>query len=292
MLLPIVLAASLAMSDSDQALAIHIREITTRRLLTQVPSEEAAIDAEVQVIYAKHGLLTRSEVGDEAAYDFIFLLTNQLHAFQTRVLKALDQPGAGHDLPPDAVTFLRTRYRLDGVKAARKGKLPTDPALRDMINSLYEADQAVRRQSGFDPKRLGEIDRAHTEQLQTIVKEHGVPTFSTVGPEAAGHFVVMIQHQSAQMRDVVLPLLRAHVDQGEADPESYALVYDLSQVDQSKDQRFGERLVCLSGKLKEAPIEDEKHVNERRAEIGLMRVELYSYLVSQTMPQMCSASSS
>jgi hypothetical protein len=56
-----------------------------------------------------------------------------------------------------------------------------------------------------------------------------------------------------------------------------------------KKQRFGERLVCQSGKLHEAPIEDEEHVNQRRAEIGLMRIELYSYMVARMMPQMCSA---
>lgn len=43
---------------------------------------------------------------------------------------------------------------------------------------------------------------------------------------------------------------------------------------------------------KESPIEDEEHVNQRRAEIGLMRVELNSYLVTQTMPQTCSGRSS
>ena len=290
--LPIFLLVSSGLLVPEQSLAAHVREITPQRLLTEDSSKEAAIDKDIRDIYSKRGLLSASDVGDEAAYDFVFLLMAQSRAFQTEVLRRLDQPGGDRGLPPDAVTFFRTRYRLDGVKAESTNKPVMDPALRDTIEKLYEADQAVRQEKGFDAKRLADTDRMHAEQLQTILKEHGVPTFSMVGPEAAGHFILMIQHQSAQMRELVLPLLRASVDAGQADPESYALVYDLSQVDRGKDQRFGERLVCSAGQLQEAPIEDKDHVNQRRAEIGLMRVELYSYLVAQTMPQMCSGHSS
>jgi hypothetical protein len=275
----------------DQALAARIREMTNQMLLSQSDSEESAIDKAVQEIYARHGLLATPEVGDEAAYDFVFLLTNQPRAFQTEVLRSLELPGVEHRLPTDAVTFFRTRFRLDGIKSKSQDKPPSNLALRDAINKLYESDQAARQKEGFDPERLAATDRMHSEQLQAIFKKYGVPTFDMVGPEAAGHFVIMIQHQSPQMRDLVLPALRAGVEAGQADPESYALVYDLSQLDKGKKQRFGERLVCQSGKLHEAPIEDEEHVNQRRAEIGLMRIELYSYLVARIMPQMCSAPS-
>ena len=51
---------------------------------------------------------------------------------------------------------------------------------------------------------------------------------------------------------------------------------------------YGENLVCNAGeKLHEAPIEDEPHVNQRRAELGLIRMELYARLVEETMPQIC-----
>lgn len=147
----------------------------------------------------------------------------------------------------------------------------------------------MRQEDGFDPERLVATDKMHAEQLQSILKSYGVPTFDMVGPEAAGHFVTMIQHQSPQMRELVLPALSADVKVGQADPESYALVYDLSQVDKGKEQRFGERLVCVSGKFQEAPIEDVEHVDQRRAEIGLMRIELYADLIARVMPQFCSA---
>lgn len=109
-----------------------------------------------------------------------------------------------------------------------------------------------------------------------------------MGPEAAREFITLIQHQPASFRRQVLPKLKANVVAGQADPESYALVYDRSQGDLGKKQLDGENLVCSAGeKLHEAPIKDEGHVNERRAELGLIRIELYARRVEETMPQFC-----
>ena len=109
-----------------------------------------------------------------------------------------------------------------------------------------------------------------------------------VGVEAAKNFVVMVQHRSAEFRRVVLPKLKANVDAGQADPAEYASVYDRTQRDQGLNQLYGEQLECTTGKaLSEAPIDDEAHVNLRRAELGLMRVELYARLVRLYSPDMC-----
>ena len=44
--------------------------------------------------------------------------------------------------------------------------------------------------------------------------------------------------------------------------------------------------------LEVAPIDDEKDVNRRRAELGLMRVELYARLVRLNLPDLCGPVSS
>jgi hypothetical protein len=68
----------------------------------------------------------------------------------------------------------------------------------------------------------------------------------------------LIQHQPANFRQQVLPKLKANVAAGQADPESYALVYDRSQSEQGKKQLYGQNLMCKAGeKLHEAPMEDE-----------------------------------
>jgi len=39
--------------------------------------------------------------------------------------------------------------------------------------------------------------------------------------------------------------------------------------------------------LHEAPIKDKTHVDQRRPELGLMRVDLYARLTAKMMPQFC-----
>ena len=89
----------------------------------------------------------------------------------------------------------------------------------------------------------------------------------------------------------MLPKLKANVDAGQADPGSYAMVFDRSQMDAGKKQRYGENLVCDSQhpQLHTGPIEDEDHVNQRRAELGLIRLELYAQLVVRMTPNVCEA---
>ena len=133
-----------------------------------------------------------------------------------------------------------------------------------------------------------EADRRTAGPLKTIFDRHGVPTYDMVGVQAAKDFVVMVQHQSPEFRRAVLPKLKANVDLGQAEPGTYATVYDRTQRDQGKNQLYGEQLECASGKaLEEAPIDDEANVNIRRAELGLMRVELYARLVRLHSPDMC-----
>ena len=114
-----------------------------------------------------------------------------------------------------------------------------------------------------------------------------------VGVQAAKDFIVMVQHQPPEFRAAVLPKLKAYVDAGQADPASFAMVYDRTQRDQGKNQRYGQQLECATGNtLAVAPIDDAKNVNVRRAELGLIRLELYERLVRQTSPDLCGSAHS
>jgi hypothetical protein len=276
-------------NPKDPALGARIKDL----LHTELTSDEENSDAEdaaVREILSKHGLPTIAEVGDEAAYDFVLLLAGEklLPELQAQVLPKLRSAVAHHELPADAGVYYAVRVRLEETKRLARSHPPANPDLRDRIENLVKADQEVRAQKGFDATRMQATDARNSPALQEILDQYGVPTFSLVGPQAAADFVLMIQHQPARFRQQVLPKLKALVDAGQADPGSYALVYDLSQRDQDKKQLYGERLECGAGeKMHEAPIEDESHVNQRRAELGLMRVELYASLVAELMPQFC-----
>ena len=92
----------------------------------------------------------------------------------------------------------------------------------------------------------------------------------------------------SRRRAAVLPKLKANVEAGQAEPGSYATVYDRTQRDQGKNQLYGQQLECATGKaLEVAPIDDAANVNGRRAELGLMRLELYARVVRLNSPDVC-----
>ena len=87
--------------------------------------------------------------------------------------------------------------------------------------------------------------------------------------------------------------LKVNVELGQAEPGTYATVYDRTLRDQGKNQLYGQQLECASGKVLEvAPIDNEKTVNIRRAVLGLIRIELYARLVRLHSPDFCGPASS
>ena len=249
-----------------------------------------AAESELRQLYTTRGLLTIDDVGDEASYQFVLLLCSSgpMNA-RSRVLQAAKAAGAKRTIPGDAVAFCTARIRLDELKAKASRLPPSAPALAENIGNLFAKDQAARQPQGFDRDRMIAADKALEAPLAEILNRYGVPTYAMVGIDAASQFVTMIQHQPPEFRRRVLPTLKANVDAGQADAGSYAMVYDRSQRDEGRNQLYGSHLECSDARpdLREAPIDDEARVNERRARLGLMRMELYARLVVEMSPQMC-----
>ena len=134
-----------------------------------------------------------------------------------------------------------------------------------------------------------EIDRDHAAALEAIVDRYGVPTYAMVGSEAVTAFVTMVQHQRPALRRKVLPMLKAAVDAGQADPSDYTKVADRTARDEGRAQQYGENLECSPDRpvLHRAPIDDEAHVNTRRAAMGLIRLEIYERIVIAESPALC-----
>ncbi|MGE5205153.1 MAG: DUF6624 domain-containing protein [Chlamydiota bacterium] len=281
-------------SVSDPTAAGKITKLFHAVFATDNEREESLATSEVKAIYTRRGLPTITEVGDEPAYEFILLLANDRFplSFRQQVLAKIKEAAARHEIPSDAPIFYAARLRMSEAKQKAESSPPTNLALRDQIKRMYKADQGVRQKNSFDPEELVKVDQSHTAPLQAIFRKYGLPTYSLVGPQAADEFLIMIQHQPAHFRAQVLPNLKAAVDAGQADAETYALVYDRAQRDMGRKQLYGTQFECKQGeKLHPAPTEDEAHVNQRRAQMGHMRVELYARLLAETTPQFCSPAS-
>jgi hypothetical protein len=278
-----VVGPSFSLGDpvTDPALASRIHQLIDVAFSDEEPDSNAA---EVRKIFTERGIPTTAMVGTEAAEEYLVLSTHaQALEFTKRVLDALERtPGT---VPPNAVQFLRARLKQKQIESGLREPYP-NAALAARLNTLFTADQAVRTGEHFDPAKMRETDARTGEEIRAIFKEFGVPTQSAVGAEAARQFVVIVQHQSADLRRAVLPQLRDNVDRGEADPAEYAMMFDRAQVDDGKPQRYGANFECQpDGTMAPSPIEDLTHLDPRRAEIGLLPMRLYAKLLLQMMPK-------
>ncbi len=292
LLLPIVSFLFFQPHGGDTLQAERIQQWFHVVVTTGDEKQKEAAQGEAKEIFTKRGLPTVAAVGDEAAYKFVFLTCIPgPAAFQSQVLRKALEAAKRHEIPADAASYCAARVRQEKVKAEEKKHVPADPAMREQIEQLFKADQAVRGKTGFDLEKMLQADREHAVVLEAIFVKYGVPTYRMVGPQAAAEFVTMIQHQSPELRGKVLPKLKANVDAGQADPGSYAMVFDRLQTDAGTKQMYGENLTCDQEhpELRTGPIEDEDHVNQRRAAIGLMRLELYTTLVVEMSPNLCPA---
>jgi len=159
---------------------------------------------------------------------------------------------------------------------------PSEPALREQINRLFARDQAPRLGGRLD-EALEKTNRELREPLEQIFDRYGVPTYAAVGPEASSQFAIMIQHQPPDFRRKVLPKLKANVDAGQGDAGVYAMMYDRAATDEGRSQRYGENFTCdpEHPEMHPYPIEDEAHVDDRRAALGKVRLALQKQIIAK-----------
>jgi hypothetical protein len=157
------------------------------------------------------------------------------------------------------------------------------PEIAEEILRMKEADQNMRKQDfetgeGWDD----EVDASNTEAMRNIIKEIGWPTKSKVGVEASRAAWLLVQHadHNTLFQEECLRLMKEQ-SLGEVDPRDMAYLEDRILVHTERKQRYGTQFGETrdeSGKLiayGPRPIDDEEHIDERRAEVGLEPMEEY-----------------
>jgi hypothetical protein len=279
-------------ATSDSALREQINGLAKAFLISEDGANVDSLLAGARAIFNREGIPSVAKVGDSAAYGFVAVnMLGQPPELRAEFIRQLRAAPSRH-LPDDAVIFAEAVWRQGQAEERLKKAVPSHPELRDHILKLHKLDQSVRQKHGFDAQRMANADREIAMPLKAMFDRHGVPSYDMVGLDAANGFVIMVQHQSPAFRQAVLPKLKSNVDRGQGDAGSYALVYDRSQRDLGKNQRYGTQFECLGGpSLREAPIDDRATVNRRRAQLGLLRIEIYAEQVRLHSPAICGSGS-
>lgn len=119
-------------------------------------------------------------------------------------------------------------------------------------------------------KRLREQNEKNTAKLCQTIRDFGWPTSSLIeegGVEAA--FYLLKTSAPFEMQRDLLPVIIAATKKDEVQKAEFAGLLDRLRISVGMKQIFGTQAVNVKGFLVVYPIEDEAHVNERRAEFGL-----------------------
>jgi hypothetical protein len=134
---------------------------------------------------------------------------------------------------------------------------------------------------------LSQEQEDRESQVYKLIKKYGWLTYNLVGEHAEKACFYITQHGNDKYRKKSLPLLKKAVEEKNANPYHYAMMYDRYLTHKGKKQFYGTQLRPIKGRLYRSDkvtklgadnfmlfeIEDEINVNKRRAELGLKPLE-------------------
>jgi hypothetical protein len=154
------------------------------------------------------------------------------------------------------------------------------PALRKEILALRDEDQKARFAwiAKQDDKKLAAdveaIDRKTTMRMHEVIAKYGWPGKSLVGEDGANSAWLLVQHadKDLALQKDVLARMEPMVKTEEVSAIDYGYLWDRIAVAEHRPQRYGTQ---FNEKQEPQPIEDEAHIDERRASIGLPSMAEY-----------------
>lgn len=166
-----------------------------------------------------------------------------------------------------------------------------DTTLVSQLNTIYQSDQGLRLKAKLIEKEHGEnsleleahwqvvraSDSINLKQVALLLDKQG-----WLGPDIVGHqgsttLFLVIQHSDLETQLKYLPLMRAAHKDGKFRGQELALLEDRISIAQGRKQIYGSQISSDpdTGEHYLAPLSDPTKVNERRAAVGLGRIEDY-----------------
>jgi len=125
-------------------------------------------------------------------------------------------------------------------------------------------------------RKMHYMDQKHRTRLKEIVKKYGWPGKSLVGQDGARAAWLLAQHADRDLafQKRALKLMKA-APKGEVELQDIAYLTDCLLIAEKRKQCYGTQLMVKGGTFKPRPIEDEAHVDKRRAEMGMSTLADY-----------------
>ncbi|MBK9148400.1 MAG: hypothetical protein IPM12_11375 [Flavobacteriales bacterium] len=158
--------------------------------------------------------------------------------------------------------------------------------LRIQLERIHDLDQNDRHNvGGFLGAQKDSVvahmilhDSLNLIRVTAIIDSAGWLGADVIGQKANQALFLVIQHADAkpEIQAQYLPLMRDAVREGKANSWELALLEDRVRVNHGQLQIYGSQIGWKDNKPYIQPIEDEEHVNERRAAVRLEPLEKYA----------------
>lgn len=153
-------------------------------------------------------------------------------------------------------------------------------ALREELRGMVKEDQDARM--AFDYARMEAVDAKDRAEVLRIFAKYGWVTRSLAGSDAAHDFWLLVQHQTPEIMQRLLPAMEKAANAGDASMSDYAYLFDRVQMSLGKPQHWGTQARCKNGKPVLYPVDDPAGLEARRKALFLMPMDDYlklDYLV-------------
>lgn len=181
------------------------------------------------------------------------------------------------------------------VNKVRKNKAEVESHLNKPLavelESIFDDDQKYRilvdsaeKVSGKNSPQMDSLrkiiqlhDTKNLSRVTALLDQYGWLGTDDVGRKGNQALFLVIQHADPSTRKKYLPVMREGFERSKAAPSELALMEDKVLLDDGLNQRYGSQVKFNAEKnaYEVYPIDDEIHVNERRADIGLNPLEDY-----------------
>jgi hypothetical protein len=159
------------------------------------------------------------------------------------------------------------------------------------LDSVYDDDQSDRQKIDKIEKKYGTQSRqmdslyavmsikdsVNLDKVTAILDKYGWLGINEIGEKANMALFLVVQHSDSLTQVTYLPMMRQAVKDKKAKAADLAMLEDRVLCEQGKPQLYGSQVRALkTGKFAFFPIQDERNVNRRRAEVGLEPLESYA----------------
>ncbi|MBC3787903.1 DUF6624 domain-containing protein [Spirosoma utsteinense] len=173
----------------------------------------------------------------------------------------------------------------------KDAQLGINQSLKAQLQAIYTTDQQPRsridsliRVYGQNSPQMQQLwqsihreDSINLIKIEQIIQQYGYPGRRLVGAKLANTAWLIIQHSPVAIQEKYFSLIEQAANQGEMSKTNMALLIDRIRVYKGQKQLYGTQVnIDSSGQKSFDPIEDEKNVNKRRAEVGLGSLEEYA----------------